>query len=268
MSARQVKLMAKRLLPVLLALAMVSAGCLGGGDLEQNGDDNGTGNDGTTPGDNGNGSTGNGGGEGGEGEVLEFTAVLTANVTSGQVPLPVNFTLEIEPEVNASLTWELQLGNTTESGNELPANVNHTYEEGGNHTVRFTVTIDGVSSEANLTIGVEGITVPEPNPVQSGSNSDCLDDLFLYLVSAVSSPDAVRVEVDPGTVWVGESDDGRVRVNFFRENDTNLGDAQTGTGVVPGDAAYGLVCIREHDSLAPAAGGTWTYQDGFPVEEE
>lgn len=87
------------------------------------------------------------------------TAGLTIDVTSGEAPLNVTFTLTGDDADGDELTWSLDLdddGTIDEQGDELPASIVHTYPV-GNWTARFVV-YDG-EDEAEATVGV---TVDEP----------------------------------------------------------------------------------------------------------
>lgn len=256
------------LFAMMLAAVLILSGCLGGGDdpeIDGGEDDSGAANGSQGTGD-GPGSNGtNGSGNGGNGEQTTLEASLSANVTSGFAPLTVEFTLGAS-DSGGEVSWELDLGNdTVETGDELPATVSYAYDAPDNYTVLLTVTMDGRSALANLTIRVEEVPIPPPNPLQEGGNSDCLDALVLRSVPGVISPGAVEIVVDPLTRWVGNASEGRFTIDFYNDNDNVL--EANPPDVVPESAAYGLVCIRQDGNPLPASGATWAYQDGFQPEE-
>jgi PKD repeat protein len=104
------------------------------------------------------GSGGAGGGNGGNGSagivILQYInttlAEFNSNVTSGQSPLPVNFT-DLSSPVPSSWLWEFGDGNISTSQNPT-----YTYPSVGNYTITLTVTGAGGS---NYTMKINNITV-------------------------------------------------------------------------------------------------------------
>lgn len=89
------------------------------------------------------------------------TATLTADVTTGDAPLEVTFTLDGSDPDGDDLAWTFDAdgdGTADEEGDELPATVVHTFGA-GNHTARLVVS-DG-EDEADATLRVESV---EPAP--------------------------------------------------------------------------------------------------------
>lgn len=157
--------MTKKLLPVLIALLLSFSGCLGfsgGDDLESD-----AGDPGDTPSDGSNGNeTADGDGnetdnDNGNQPVAAPEASLSADVDEGAAPLNVTFTLDGSDPEDFPLNWTLDMGdeNTTYTGDELPADVDHSFQEGGNYTVVLNVTNGAHASEANVTV-----QVAEPAP--------------------------------------------------------------------------------------------------------
>jgi PKD repeat protein len=155
----------RTLLSLLIALSFAFSGCLGflGEDVEQTDDENGL--EGGENGDENGGTDGDNGDTGQDGNQTDEAPVasLSANVTAGEAPLAVSFTLDAEYDGFFTLTWTLDLGeDSTENGRELPATVDHTFETPGNYTVVLNVSAGEDSSEANLTIAVSAPEVDDP----------------------------------------------------------------------------------------------------------
>ncbi len=88
-------------------------------------------------------------------------AILAASVLNGTAPLNVTLTLEGSDADGDNLTWELTVGNETETGDALPATVNRTLEA-GNHTFTLVVRDGELAGNATLVIAVaEAVEVVE-----------------------------------------------------------------------------------------------------------
>lgn len=157
-------------LPLLVALAVALSGCLGifGDDPEPvNGDtdngDNGDSDNGDA--DNGdNGANDDNGDDDGPDPILPPTASLTADVVAGATPLNITFTLDGDDPEDFSINWTLDAGDGsapyTGSGDDLPLDVEHSFEAVGNYTAVFEVTNGEFTETEQL-----NITVSEPEPV-------------------------------------------------------------------------------------------------------
>lgn len=269
-----VPLMIRKTLPWLVMLTLAFSGCLGifDDDLDDEetnndagadatGNDGGSEDNGTEPGENGAGT------ENGDDNETEdpLTASLEANVTSGLAPLAVTFSVNGTVGEDRPLQWSLKAGDDEiGSGESLPETVEYTFEDAGNHTVVLEVSDGMETAEVNVTIEVEEL-VREPNEIQSGSGSLCLDYIILYEEPGVESPIAEYVDVEPGTDFATASPDGTAWVDFFDEDGASVGYG-SGEGTVPDNAAYGIMCVDQVGTY-PAAPlpvvGEWTYQDGF-----
>ncbi len=117
--------MTMKLLPLLLALAFSFSGCLFFGE--------------------------------GEVDTVEDVDMLLADVTQGPAPLNVTFSLD---NGDQDVNWTLHLGDgETETGDELPAMVEHVYMMPGNFTARLYVGDDDRPAELDITVtGGFGIT--------------------------------------------------------------------------------------------------------------
>lgn len=118
-----------------------------------------------------------------------------------------------------------------------------------------------------LIIGFAGIAVADDDQ-QTGTTTSCADYNALWVVPGVVLEDA-RVEVDPGQTYTITSDDGVPWVDFYDANgewvDYNY-DSDEGhltSGVVPAEAAYGVVCVGALGEYpdAPLVTATFTYHD-------
>jgi PKD repeat protein len=92
------------------------------------------------------------------------TANFTANPTSGQVPLTVQFT---DTSTGTISVWDWNFGDG--SAHSSAQNPSHTYNSAGNFTVTLTVTGSGGSSSKSATI--TATTAPPPPPVANFSAS-------------------------------------------------------------------------------------------------
>lgn len=177
--------MSKKLLPLLIALVFALAGCLGIGGDDAEPADGGDGNDGGDDGTDGDGSGGSGGsGGGGDDDDTNATfsepptANLTANLSRGEAPLNVTFTLDGSDPQGGEITWTLDLGdgNTTE-GDELPTDVDHRFDQAGNYTVLLTVSNEENKTTAELEIAVDELaSAPVLYLLGDGSDVVVTDD--------------------------------------------------------------------------------------------
>lgn len=81
-------------------------------------------------------------------------ADLVPDVTSGEAPLTVNFTIEASDEDGDNVTWAIDFDNDTvadQEGNTTEAVVNHTFDSAGNHTVTLTVS-DGTNTTSEQVV--------------------------------------------------------------------------------------------------------------------
>jgi PKD repeat protein len=190
-----------RVLLITLALTLTAmAGCLGG---DADGDDD-------HDLDNGQDQNGNG-----HNETVEPEIFFSANVTSGEAPLTVLFSIDATGFDQNFTFWNLDVtgnGDAEASGEELPAEFEFTYGEAGNFTVALEVS-DGVNtrndtalitveavppSEEDLLFPwvVEGsVTAPHPTFFVVGSQA-CIS-----FMSGQSGVDCDFFEVEE--IWIG-----------------------------------------------------------------
>ncbi len=169
--------MSKKLLPLLIALVFALAGCLGTSndpdvdEDEVDNDDQDIDNGGD--GDNGDGDSSGTGDEAGDGNETSSeppTASLQPNLTEGDAPLNVTFTLDGTDPDDGDLTWVLDFGDGSDpiEGTELPTDVDHAFESEGNYTVVLDVSDEEYTTQANVTITA---TSAIPNVVASFEGS-------------------------------------------------------------------------------------------------
>lgn len=92
-------------------------------------------------------------------------AELSANRTAGSAPLDVAFQLDAEGNVS----WSLATGDgASAQGEELPAVVDHTYEEAGNYTANLTVETEHANDSDTLAIHVE----PAPSETEDAETNE------------------------------------------------------------------------------------------------
>lgn len=124
---------------------------------------------------------------------------------------------------------------------------------------------------ALVVVATSGTALADEDP-QTGTATTCIDFNVLWLQDGIVLADTVplpsRVEVDPGQTYSITSDVGVAYIDFYDANgawiDWNGGDP---AGRVPGDAAFGVVCVGAGaqggpgwpDAPVPAA--TFTYHD-------
>lgn len=252
----------KKLLALLIALVFALSGCLGlfdGDDLE-----NGTGDEGEGDvGDDENGDAGADGNEtaeeNGNTPILAPEASLSANVTEGDAPLNVTFTLEGSDPEDFPLEWMLDMGdgNTTYEGDELPFEVVHSFLEAGNYTVVLNVTNGPHATAANVTIQV---STPDPPAIpQEASGEWLVGVMFVGCfgdIVGVGFPEDLdgiayaSFEIDPSTI--GQEYEASVVTDTAQDSpgfaflDADWDVIEGGfmstaaTGTIPSDAAYGV----------------------------
>jgi PKD repeat protein len=94
-------------------------------------------------------------------------AVASANPTSGNAPLAVNFSSagSSDPDGSiASYAWTFGDGGTSSS-----ANPSHTYNAAGNYTAKLTLT-DNLGATGNASVAIS-VTAPPPPPINAPSNA-------------------------------------------------------------------------------------------------
>lgn len=177
-------------LVILLMLASVLAGCL---------TDDGT-VDGPDAGDNGDGSDGGDGGDGGDtGNETEYYAAIdafTADPTSGEAPVNVTFTWEVDTN-DENATWTLDFGDNA-SESDLLADTNaslvHSYSN-GSYEALFTVHYgneETVQQSVNLTFEAAP-DLPEQWTFEYGASLGCFGDLATC-ISVELGPDQEPID--------------------------------------------------------------------------
>lgn len=83
-------------------------------------------------------------------------ATLTADLTTGEAPLNVSFTLDGSDADEDPLTWTLDLGDGSDvvEGDELPYVLEHAYAESGNFTAVLTVSDGNETDSAQVELTV------------------------------------------------------------------------------------------------------------------
>lgn len=257
-------------------MSLLFSGCLGlfEDDPDVDDGDGGTGTDGGNGNQTADGNQTDDGDKTGNGNGDDNTtaeppeASLSANVTSGSAPLSVEFELDNDNDAAESVSWSLDLGEgDPETGDELPATVEHTFEDVGNYTVVLTLTSGDEEDTAEVTITVEAEGGGGANDLVEGTNGLCLDYNVLYEVPGVEDPLATRVEqVEVGTGIEVSSEGGFVVVDFFDADGATVG-YYPSTETVPEGATYGIVCVGLEEGpgypAVPVPNAAWTYQDGF-----
>ena len=173
-----------------------------------------------------------------QGDEPDLTANFTANVTSGPVPLTVQFTDE---SVGNATTWLWDFGDGNTSAEQSPF---HTYTAPGNYTANLTATNASGSSNATKTIIVTGVATCD---LTIGGVLNSIGGVVF-----AREPNTIRVtnirnnglEVSPATVLEVRSDDGWVdRVD-----------------VPPIEPGKNIISISIEDpTIRDLAGGTVTY---------
>ncbi len=135
---------------------------------------------------------------------------LAANVTSGEVPLNVTFSLSVEG-LTGNETWKLLFGdggNRSGVAEDLPAEVNYTYQVGGNFSANFTVQFEdgeALTEKLNITVMVPaGAGAPDVVHYEFGEAAGCAGDfigivdsaagLGLNCISFIEGPDADPID--------------------------------------------------------------------------
>lgn len=177
-------------LMILLLIASVFAGCLGGDDA-LDADDADTGD----AGDAGDDGEGDGADEGPSDETIDYFAridAFTADTTSGAVPVNVTFSWEVDTN-DENATWALDLGEGSEEQDALAepsGSLVHPYDAAGNFTVVFTVLYgDGESVAATVNLTLEKPrALPDQWVHEYGPSLGCIGDLAVC-ISAELGPD-------------------------------------------------------------------------------
>lgn len=235
--------MIRKTLPWLLMLAFVLSGCLGPSDegVETDGENGDGEGDGSDSGDGSNGDAN---------ETVEpLSATLDANVTEGNVPLTVSFDLDATGGNNESLSWSFLVGeDETESGDELPATIEYTFEEAGNHTVVLNITEGAETAEANVTIAVLAGESPEPVVIEGSAIIGLpLHSVLLCVRDDIDGNIHAIAPAEPGWVFTLESADA-FTLYWFEGEDTFMSAGGT-SGEVPAGATHAEICMVEGNAL-------------------
>lgn len=187
-------------------------------------------------------------------------ASLEANRTSGPAPLSVSFTLDGDGQGDDPLDWTLTAteGNLSSSGAELPAVVNHTYTEEGNHTATLTVEDGNHSDRTNLTVTVTPgpATDPTADTSANGSAAEERPDPVVIQGNAtighpVHTQACVRSGVDGGFHeitpaegnWTYTLEPEADFAIYWWSDGTYLQRGNT-TGTVPSSATHAEICMK------------------------
>jgi PKD repeat protein len=257
----------RRILALLLILALGFSGCLGlGGEAPGNGD--GAGKDASGPAPEAPADEGDpGAGEGSAPPQNRApSAAVVADVATGTAPLNVTFTIEGFDPDGDGLNWTLDFGDDSEgaTGSTLPTTITHLYPA-GDHTAVLTVTDGALTTTAEAAMNVTA--APDlPNAAQTGTNVLCLDYLVLFNLDGTHAPaaESERVEVEAGSSYTITADEGVPLIDFYDADGAYLSTHEA-EGEVPGGAAYGYVCVTTTGMYpdVPVPLGEFTYQDGF-----
>jgi PKD repeat protein len=186
------------------------------------------------------------------------TASLSADVTEGVGNLSVAFTLDGTVGEGQTLSWSLDLGDgTTQTGDELPATVEHTFSEPGN----FTVVLEVMDAEESADATVDILVLePDADPVTLAGSAlvvdgwaVMLDGCFMEVIwwdlasEGVTTPEGVTGgmhNIEPTMVgWSFSFDVEGVIAEFWSAEPSILGSGSEGT--VPEGAAHVFVCIND-----------------------
>lgn len=117
------------------------------------------------------------------------------------------------------------------------------------------------------------LTVPatvSANEPQSGTGGECVNNLITFVQGNGVDLGMSNVAVAPGTGYTISASTGLVYVDFFNSANQWIGwNAGSDSGVVPGGAAFGVVCAPLLTDPVLNAGlvadptATWTYEDGL-----
>jgi opacity protein-like surface antigen len=127
---------------------------------------------------------------------------------------------------------------------------------------RTTILVMSVLTVALALAGANSAQTSEP---QTGENGDCADYNLLYLVNGVDSPLAPVVQVQAGTGFTLVGSSGTAHIDFRDVDGNDAGYVSSGSGTVPAEAAYGIVCVGVTGGYPeiPVPGATWAYVDGL-----
>lgn len=236
------------LVSVLLALALMLAGC-----TDDNGSDDGT--DDLTVEDGGAGETNETGETVGE-AAGNLTAVLGSSVTEGTAPLLVTFELTTEDgEPREFIAWTLDVdgdGEVDAEGSSLPATFEHTYTETGTFEALYTLVDGDMTSNTTATITVLAGEVPEP--VEYKGTILIFDPTTDVRSCKHASGTNHQVSGSTGAVkpeqggWDYVVDHSGLRI-VWMQGDQVLLDDKTGTGVIPMGADTVAVCTADTSYL-------------------
>lgn len=168
-------IMERKTLTLLVALALALSGCLGSNGADDEDPDQ----------------------LDHEDDLEPLQAILDANQTSGQAPLSVTFTLNATD--HAPLDWSLDPDDGTPpfTGQTLPATIEHTYRDAGEHTPRFAIDAGNQTDQATLTLTVEP---PVEDDEDDDANGDTANDGDDASTNGDDVPDPVTVT---GTALIG-----------------------------------------------------------------
>ncbi len=253
--------MMKKILPLLLGLAVLVSGCLSlPGDEPDPVDDKDVDDVDNTDATGDNTDTGDAGDDSDSSDIDNETvneppvASLVANLTEGKANLTVMFDLDGSDADDDALTWILDLGDgTSESGSELPVSYEHTYTQVGNMSVVLEVS-DGTDTMT----ATEMVTVREPDVFFNGSalladpfavaGEGCIAADMIAFAESPENPFGDEHSIEP-TLWgwdfVLTGGDGLIAE--FWDSDLEFLD-RGDEGEVPADSSYVIVCIEEPDT--------------------
>jgi PKD repeat protein len=134
------------------------------------------------------------------------SAFLSADPSSGMVPLDVDFTLGAEDQDGSIASWSLDFGDGSEpvaGEGAPPAEATHTYTEPGNYTARLTVADDeAATAEAHVLISAEAFANQAPTASIDGPEKTATGTVNTFDGSGSSDPDGTIVS------WVWDMGDG------------------------------------------------------------
>jgi PKD repeat protein len=170
-------------------------------------------------------------------------AAFTADVTSGTVPLTVQFTDQSTGDGITEWAWDFENDGTVDSTDQSPS---HVYGAAGTYTVNLTVTN------------------------AAGSDDEVKTDYITVIVSSIPRDAVITTDTIPSTMVEGQSYDVGVTVQntgtttWSETEGFNLG----GVGDFSGDAAefaYPRVYLPVGTTVAPGASHTYTFTMTAPA---